>query len=191
MFVSQVLTLTHSLLYCMMDNARDTDGANLRYFSVVVVVVFFFFFYSIFFLFFLLNSSATLSLSFKNVHKPPHLRASKNILVDSTTTNVKYGQIRANSTTKMSVRFGAKLDSHKIVSPTDVGSVGRRNLYRLPAAGCRWWFGVEVVTTDRRPVGGRRQAADLHSATNQAGCFTATQSSISKKSNSPNPPLWA
>jgi len=55
-----------------------------------------------------------------------------------------------------SVRVGAKTDFREIVSPTDRTDIGRQILFRLPAAGSRWWFGVGAVTANRRPVGGRR-----------------------------------
>jgi hypothetical protein len=56
----------------------------------------------------------------------------------------------------LSVQVGAKTDSKENISPTDRTDVGRQNLCRLLAAGCRWRFGVGTVTADRRPVGGRR-----------------------------------
>jgi hypothetical protein len=54
------------------------------------------------------------------------------------------------------VRVGAKTDSRDLISPTDRTDVGRRNLYRLPAAGCQWRLGVGAVTAGGRAVGGMR-----------------------------------
>jgi hypothetical protein len=58
---------------------------------------------------------------------------------------------------KGNTTVGSGSDYAKIISPANRTNVGKRNLYRLPAACCQWRLGVGAVTA------GGRQAADTHS----------------------------
>jgi hypothetical protein len=106
----------------------------------------------------LLNSTATFCLSKMAIN---HLSSELPKILWSTQLQQMWNMVKYEPTQlqQMSVRFGAKPDSQKRVSPTDRTDVGRRNLYLLPAAGCRHRLDVGAVTA------GGRQAADLHSAT--------------------------